>query len=85
MNSWDLCDTNVVGYMLLMRIHEFDDDNCEVWFKLWSFRVFGENEYGDENLVIWCYEFMFWFPLMLFWCMLTVGEVCAIFWGQLGS
>jgi len=22
---------NVVGYMLVMRVHEFDDDKCDVW------------------------------------------------------
>jgi len=22
---------NVVGYMFVLRIHEFDDDKCDVW------------------------------------------------------
>jgi len=72
---------NVVGYMLLMKIHEFDDDNCEVWIEL-NCGVLVKNECGDENLVIKLYEFMFWFTLMLFWCMITVGEVWVTFLGQ---
>jgi len=52
--------------------------NCDVLMFL------VKNECGEENLLIWCYELMFWFTLISFWCMLTVGEGCTTFLGQLG-
>jgi len=44
-----------------------------------------KKKYDDGNLIIWCYELMFWFILMFLLCILTVGEVCTTFLGQLGS
>jgi len=35
---------NVVGYILVMRIHEFDDDKCEVLLSYCILVIFYENE-----------------------------------------
>lgn len=44
-----------------------------------------KNEYDDGNLIIWCYELMFWSILMFLWSMSTVGEVSATILGPLRS
>jgi len=67
-----------MGYELLVLVVKFGL-NSEVL----EFLV--KNECDDENLMIWCYELMFWFILMLPWSMLTIGEVCTTILGQMGA
>lgn len=67
----------LMGYELMVLIMKFG----LIWEVL---ELLVKNECGDENLLFWCYEFIFWCILMFFVWMLTVGEICATFLGQLG-
>ena len=83
-NCWWLLFKHVLNHLLNHWVYLFFDGlwivgvGCEVWNELWSFGVFVKNDYDFKNLMIWCYKLIFWFILMLYWSMLTVGEVCVV-------
>jgi len=72
--------------MLLIRIHEFDDDNCEVWLELWSFGAFGEKWMWWWKLG----DFMIWTHVLIHFNVILMYVNCSLslcndFLGQLGS
>ena len=58
---------------------------CDVWMKMWKYEFLVENEFDDEFVMKWGYEFKFVFVLIAFWCMLTNKKVLETNLGKRGS
>jgi hypothetical protein len=57
----------------------------EVWMKMWKYEFLVKNEFDDDFMMKWGYEFMFVGVLIAFWCILTNNNVWGMNLGQRGS